>query len=117
MAKTRLYLDEDIHTDLVSPLKLRSFDVLATKDVGNIKLPDDEQLIFAISQQRAIMTFNTGDYVKIHKEYWTKGLTHHGIIVSPQLPIGETLRRILNLLNSLTSDDMINRLEYLSDWR
>ena len=44
------------------------------------------------------------------------GWEHCGIIVSEQYPIGELLRRMLNLLMSLSIKDMRNRLEYLSQW-
>ncbi len=43
-------------------------------------------------------------------------LDHWGIIVSKRVPIGEIVKRMLNLLNSLTADEMQNRLEYLTDW-
>ena len=36
--------------------------------------------------------------------------THYGIIVSDQLTIGETLRRLLNLLNRITADEMQNEI-------
>ncbi len=42
-------------------------------------------------------------------------LDHWGIIVSKRVPIGEIVKRMLNLLNSLTADEMQHRLEYLTE--
>jgi len=46
------------------------------------------------------MTFNVKDYVLLHNEYVQLEKEHWGIIVSKQLPIGEILRRILNVFQS-----------------
>lgn len=62
------------------------------------------------------MTFNVGDFMHLHAEYFQAQMTHWGIIVSKRLPIGEVVKRMLHLLNSLTADEMQNRLEYLTDW-
>jgi hypothetical protein len=43
--------------------------------------------------------------------------SHEGIILSDQLSVGLVLRRLMRLHLSLTSDDMKNRLEYLSFWK
>ena len=44
-------------------------------------------------------------------------LRHHaGVIVSRQRPIGDVIRRLLRLGNTLTAADMQNRLEYLNNW-
>ena len=61
------------------------------------------------------MTFNVGDLVWLHGE-WLRAARHHaGIIVSAQRPLGETLRRVLNLAAALDSDQMRDRLEFLSN--
>ncbi len=79
-------------------------------------ISDEEQLALAISQGRVVLSFNRGDYARLHKRYAEHGWEHCGIIVSEHYPIGELLRRMLNLLMSLSADDMRNRLEYLSQW-
>lgn len=48
------------------------------------EVPDAEHLAFAISQGRAVLSFNRGDFVQLHKQYAERGWEHHGIIVSPQ---------------------------------
>jgi len=112
----KLFLNEDVHSKLAKALRQRGFDAITTVEAGMLGTPDEEQLAFAVSQGRAILTFNRSDYARLHKWYAEHGWEHCGIIVSEQYPIGELLRRMLNLLMSLSIKDMRNRLEYLSQW-
>lgn len=112
----KLYLNEDVHTKLAKALRQRGFDAITTVEAGMLGTTDEEQLALAVSQGRVILTFNRGDYARLHKQYAEHGWKHCGIIVSEQHPIGELLRRMLNLLMSLSVQDMRNRLEYLSQW-
>lgn len=58
MNRIKLYTDEDIFGQVAEQLRRRSYDVLSTPEAGNLELSDQEQLEFAISQRRAILTFN-----------------------------------------------------------
>lgn len=62
----RLYLDEDVYEDIAVALRLRGYDVETTKEAGNKGLPDIEQLKYASSENRIILTFNIADFYKIH---------------------------------------------------
>ncbi len=42
---------------------------------------------------------------------------HAGIILSDQFPVEIILRRFMKLYFALSSEDMKNRLEYLSAWK
>jgi hypothetical protein len=44
------------------------------------------------------------------------GRHHAGIVVSSQRPIGDMLRRLLRLANTLNATAMQDRLEFLGDW-
>jgi hypothetical protein len=47
-----------------------------------------------------------------------EGVSHAGIIVGTQqrYSVGDQLRRLLKLRAALTSEDMVNRIEFLSAW-
>ena len=46
-----------------------------------------------------------------------KGKPHVGIVVAEQGPsVGERLRRLLKLNDTLTAEEMTGRLEFLSNW-
>jgi hypothetical protein len=114
----RLYLDEDAQrASLVRALRGRQYDVLTSSDAQKAGANDAEQLIFAISQQRTVFTFNRGDFARLHADYMNDEQTHAGIIVSDQLEAGVIIRRLLKLLHARSAEDMTNWLEFLSNWR
>ena len=113
----RLYLDEDVHKRVASSLRLRHFDVVSAHESGRWGLTDEEQLSYAAKEKRAIVTYNTPDYVQLHREWLQRDKEHDGIIVSDQLPIGETVRRLLNILNRVTGDEMRNEIRWLQAFK
>ena len=113
----RLYLDEDVHKRVAYALKLRHFDVISTHELGRWGLSDEEQLSYATNEGRALFTYNTSDYLPIHQDWIRRGREHYGLIVSNQLPIGETIKRMLNLLNRLTADEIRNQIRWLQAFK
>lgn len=113
----RLYLDEDVHKRVASALQLRGFDVLTAHSLQRWGLEDEEQLAYAALEKRALFTYNASDYLRLHQEWLRQGREHYGIVVSAQLPIGETVRRLLNLLNRVTGDEMRNQFRWLQAFK
>ena len=105
----RLYLDRHVMTRLAIDLQGRGFDVLTTQEAGKDTASDHEQLAFATSEDRAILTFNIRDFAPLHSRWQAAGQAHSGIIVSQQLgsrEYGLLLQRTLRLVNRLTADDL-----------
>ncbi len=113
MDKIKLFLDEDVHAALSTILQKRGFDVVHAQEVDKKGSSDAEQLEYAFHEQRCLMSFNVKDYVLLHNNYVRHGQEHWGIILSKQLPIGETLRRVLNVLQRYSKKSMKNRLLFL----
>ncbi|HET8669368.1 MAG TPA: DUF5615 family PIN-like protein [Candidatus Saccharimonadales bacterium] len=113
----RLYLDEDVHKRIATALRLRHFDVISAHETDRLGASDDKQLQFAAGQGRTLLTFNTPHYLQLHHVWLQENRTHAGIIVSDQLPIGETIRRLLNLLNHVTADEIYNQLYWLQRFK
>lgn len=109
----KLYLDEDVHKRVASALRMRGFDVLSAHEVGRIGMTDQQQLDYAISQERSLVTFNIAHYVKLNNEYMLSGKRHYGIILSEQLPVGEMIRRLLRLLGRFSAGELENNLWWL----
>ncbi len=112
----RLYTDADVHGKLARLVRQRGFDAVSAYEVGNGGLDDPEQLAYAASQRRAIVTCNIKHFAPLFDEYWQASQEHYGIIVSAQLPIGEMLRRVLLLLNSVSVDEMRNNYKNLAEF-
>ena len=89
-------------------MREHGFDAVAAYEAGNIEVPDAAHLEFAASQRRALLTCNVKDFSPLFDEWWEVGKEHYGIIVSEQLGFGEMLRRVLNLLDSVTAGEMRN---------
>ena len=109
----KLYLDEDVHKRVANALRIRGFDVVSAHEIETRSISDQQQLDYAISQERSLVSFNISDYVKIHKEYMIFGKNHYGIILLEQLPIGEVINRLLELLNKFTVDELEDNLWWL----
>jgi len=115
----RLYMDEDsMDQALVRGLRARGVDILTAEDAGMIQSNDPDHLAYAAAERRVLCTFNVGDFWTLHGEYLAAGRSHAGIVLMPQqrYGVGEQLRRLLRLAVTLSSDDMINRAEFLSAW-
>lgn len=115
----RLFLDEDVMSRaLTHNLRARGVAVTSVIEEGRVGKPDDEQLDFATSQNRAICTGNLGDFLQLHTAYLTNEKPHAGIIVIPRqgLSIGEQVRRLLKLIKSRSAETMQNNIEFLSHW-
>lgn len=112
-----LYLDEDVDPLLAYVLRDRGFDCVSTREAHNLGRSDHEQLTFATTQGRVILTFNVKDFVRLVKESAVSDRHHAGIIVSDHLPFRELLRRVLVLLQRHAHTDMTNRLLWLQEYK
>ena len=59
-----LYLDEDVHKKVAISLRIKGYNVISAHEVSNWGISDISQLEYAISQNMAIFTFNSGDFIK-----------------------------------------------------
>lgn len=94
-------------------LRQRGYNVLNVGEAKRSGLSDAEQLTYAAEQGRAIFSFNAADYIALHLEYLTQERTHARIIVAKQIPISETVRRLLHLLNRISAEEIQNQLRWL----
>ncbi len=111
-----LYIDADISVKLARQLRKHHHDAVSALESAKHKLNDQEQLAYAISDRRAILTFNKRHFEPLFEEYWNAGKEHYGIIVSEQIPLGELLRHTLRLLDSVSADEMKNNFKDLGEF-
>jgi hypothetical protein len=117
VSRLSLYLDEHVQSALAEALRARGVDILTTREAKNIGLHDVGQLVFAAKNRRSLFSYDKRHFARIHYEWMSMKRQHAGIILSDQLTIGLLLRRLMKLHFSLNTEDMINRLEYLSSWK
>lgn len=115
----RLYFDEDsMDKDLVRALRVRGVNVLTALEADMIERPDELHLRFAAAQGRTIFSFNVGDFCRLHGSFVANNEEHGGIIVAKQqtYSVGGAMRRLLQIIGTVSAAAMRNRLEFLSQW-
>jgi predicted nuclease of predicted toxin-antitoxin system len=67
MANIALLLDEDVRVTLGDILRQRGYDVIHVLEADRTGRTDSEQLVYAVSQQRAILTHNIRHFILLNK--------------------------------------------------
>jgi predicted nuclease of predicted toxin-antitoxin system len=80
----RLYMDEQFPKVVSQLLREMGHDVLTVQEAGkdNLGIPDEDVLSFAIAENRAVVTLNRDDFIRLHRA----DSQHHGIIVCTNDP-------------------------------
>jgi predicted nuclease of predicted toxin-antitoxin system len=115
--QARLHLDENMKPRVAARLRERGFDVTITDEVGLAGASDEEQLAYAAAAHRAIITFDTDDFPRLHAAYLEAGQEHWGIIVSTNIAWYEVAERLFRLLDAFSAEDLRNQFRWLNDFR
>jgi predicted nuclease of predicted toxin-antitoxin system len=75
----RFYADEQFPFQVVALLRNLGHDVLTVQEAGNAnqRISDDQVLVFAVGQERSILTINRIDFIRLHR----RDNKHFGIVV------------------------------------
>ena len=93
----KLHANENFPLETVQFLRNLGYDVLTTHEIGksNLRIPDEDVLTFAISENRAILTINRKDFIRLHR----LNPNHAGIIVCTKndnfTNFGECIHKLL----------------------
>jgi predicted nuclease of predicted toxin-antitoxin system len=107
-----LYTDEDMSALIATLLRSRGLDMTTVPEQATLGKTDREQLEFATSLGRCILTHNRVDFERLHLQYIEEGRQHYGIIVVPQKNAYEIAQRIGILVSMLMADEIYNQLLY-----
>lgn len=108
-----LYLDEDVSALVAQLLRVRGFMAQTTQEAGRKKTDDDEQLAYAVSQRRAVLTHNRDDFARLAQEYFAMGRKHYGTIIAVRRPSQEIVTRLMTIFNQTTADEMEDQVIYI----
>jgi len=105
----RFHLDESVNPAIAEGLRLRGMDCTTTPQMELRSAADAEQLIFATSQQRILVTTDQ-DFLALAPRQ-----PHAGIIYWHQesRSIGEVIRRIVRLCEQHTPEAIRNQVMFL----
>ncbi len=101
---------------LIFALRARNVDVQTAAEANMINRRDEDHLAAATANSRVLYSFNIAEYCVLHQSWTSQQRPHAGIIVAPQqrYSVAEELRRIMRIIGARTSEEMRNRIEFLS---
>ena len=82
-----------------------------------VEADDDEQLAHAVSEQRAIVTFNHKDFAVRHERYIAEGREHWGFVLSTEESTDVLGRRLLQLLNTFSAAELKDQIRWLNEFK
>jgi predicted nuclease of predicted toxin-antitoxin system len=106
----QFFFDEHVLAAVARQLRQRGIDVKTAQEAGRCRLPDVDQLAFATSEDRVLMTFDS-DFLALHQ----LGVAHAGIAWchAQKYSIGELVKSLEILHGVMDRDSMRNHVEYL----
>ncbi|MDJ0591675.1 MAG: DUF5615 family PIN-like protein [Pleurocapsa sp. MO_226.B13] len=107
-----LYTDEDVSALVATLLKSRGLDITTVPEQKTLGKTDKQQLEYATSLNRCLITHNRVDFERLHLQYIRENKQHSGIIIVPQKNAYELTKRISILVRSLTVNEIQNQLLY-----
>ncbi|WP_373544428.1 DUF5615 family PIN-like protein [Chamaesiphon sp.] len=90
----RLYMDEQFPKVVSQLLREMGHDVLTVQEAGkgNLGIPDEDVLSFAIADNRAVVTLNRDDFRRLHRA----NSQHFGVIICTNDPDRSSMASRLN---------------------
>lgn len=113
----KLYLDEHIQPLLSHVLTSRGIDCLTTQAAGNLGRSDEEQLAFATSQKRVIITFDRKDFLSLAQQWAADNRPHAGIVLAKPCSLSELLRLLLRLIAQHQNTNLTNQTLWLQNYK
>ena len=106
----RFFMDQHIPAPASQGLLRHGVDVLTAQAAGRCGFSDTDQLAFATSEERVLVSFDS-DFLTIHQT----GFVHTGIAwcQEQKYGIGQLIQALLLLHGVLDRDSMRNHVEYL----
>ncbi|HUY54434.1 MAG TPA: DUF5615 family PIN-like protein [Candidatus Nanopelagicaceae bacterium] len=97
----RLLLDEQLSPEIAKQLQRRGHDVLSVAEAGLRGHDDAAVLVWASSQERAVVTNNIRDFRPLHANYLSAAIPHYGIILLPSSKFSLRLESLGDVVTAL----------------
>jgi predicted nuclease of predicted toxin-antitoxin system len=76
-------MDEDVNPRAAEIALGFGLDVVSVHELGRRGLDDWEQMAYAASEKRTIVTRNRDDFIKLTVAAYQSGKPHHGVLIVP----------------------------------
>lgn len=106
----KFFLDECVLGGTAAGLRARGIDAISVQEVGRCGILDPDQLAFATTEGRVIVTFDQ-DYLALH----ATGVPHAGIVYcqADAYSLGQLIHQLEIVHGAMTPAEMVDHLEYL----
>lgn len=83
--RLRFYIDEDISPKIAQILRENNIDAVSAHEVGRggTGIADEEQLAYAATERRCLVTYNGRHYIALTSRFFEKEWNHAGIVIIP----------------------------------
>ena len=81
---TTFLLDEDLPPKVAVIARSLGLDVISVHEIGRTGLSDQDQLDFAASSSRILVTRNRDDFIALTRLSFATNAPHHGVLLVPR---------------------------------
>lgn len=112
--RLRLLLDEDVWPGLAIALRQAGIDALSVHEVGRTGFSDVEQMEFAVTEKRAILSHNAVDFVPLAMRYFWARQQHFGVMIIAHGEKGALVHALLGFLQTMVPEDLDETIRFVS---
>lgn len=99
----KYYLDEDLSPKIAEILRKDGVDALSAHEAGMLQATDEEQLEYASSRKRCLVTKNRNDFIRLTVMFYNEHRTHSGVLIIPASYSGDRFNHIAKALEKFTA--------------
>ena len=100
----KFYLDEDISPKVSEILRKKGIDAVSTHEVDMLQASDEEQLTFAATDGRAMVTRNRDDFITLNVQFFEDLKPHKGLIIVPHAIPGSEFSVLASVLAKFSGE-------------
>lgn len=99
----KIHLDEDLSPTIARMLREKGIDATSTHEAGLIGIPDQEQLVHATREGRALLTRNARHFTALAADRIRSQEPHAGIVVCPPTMKGTEYAAMVRAIQRLVA--------------
>ena len=94
-------------------LRRQNFEAYTAVESGLLGVSDEQQLAFAASHGRVLLTHNRDDFIQLDVAWRESNRPHAGLLLAQMQPPQDVARRVARILDSLSADELENLLLFV----